>query len=235
MSPLATLARTPAMHVTRLFTRCLIRPEDVPASQDDLTVVGTFNPAVVATPEGVRRLVRVAGVPRQRRPGWVGLPRWDAATARMAIDWVAEDDVIREDTRSVRFKADGLVRLTFVSHLCMAESRDGRTIDRIAPERFLPAGPLEQYGVEDPRATKIGGKYFFTYVGISRHGPTTLLASTRDFRTFQRHGTIFCPDNKDVVLFPEKIGERYVALHRPSISASLTRPEIWIASRSEER
>jgi len=33
--------------------------------------------------------------------------------------------------------------------------------------------------------------------------PATALASTSDFRTFDRHGIIFCPENKDVVLFPE--------------------------------
>jgi len=218
------------MKLPRLFTRCLLRPEDVPPSQDELTVVGAFNPAAVGTSEGVRLMVRVAEVPKENRPGWVGLPRWDLGAGRVTIDWVSENEVIREDSRSVRFKNDGVVRLTFVSHLCVVESRDGRSVDNIAKARFFPASALEDFGVEDPRATKIGDEFYITYVGVSRHGPATMLSSTRDFREFRRHGVIFCPDNKDVVFFPEKIDGRYVVLHRPSISASLTRPEIWIGS-----
>jgi predicted GH43/DUF377 family glycosyl hydrolase len=223
------------MKPPRLFTACLLRPQDVPPSQDDLEVVGVFNPAAAELPDGVRLLARVAEVPRETRSGWVGLPRWDLTAARVVIDWVLESDVIREDTRSVRFLSTGLVRLTFVSHLCVVETRDGRTVSRIAPRRFFPASELEDFGVEDPRATKIGDDYYITYVGVSRHGPTTMLATTRDFQTFERHGVIFCPDNKDVVFFPEKIDGRFVAIHRPSTSASLTRPEMWIARSSDAR
>jgi predicted GH43/DUF377 family glycosyl hydrolase len=221
------------MSIRRLFTRCLLRPEDVPPSQDDLSVVGAFNPAAADTPEGVVLIVRIAETPREDRPGWIGLPRWDNDARRVAIDWVTESEVIREDTRSVRFKHNNVVRLTFVSHLCVVESRDGRTVDRVGTTRFFPEGPLEEFGVEDPRVTKIGDEYYITYVGVSKHGPATMLATTRDFRTYRRHGVIFCPDNKDVVFFPEKINGRYVVLHRPSISTTLTRPEMWIASSAD--
>jgi predicted GH43/DUF377 family glycosyl hydrolase len=40
---------------------------------------------------------------------------------------------------------------------------------------------------------------------------------------------IFCPENKDVVLFPEKIGGEFVALHRPNAATPFCRPEMWIA------
>ena len=64
---------------------------------------------------------------------------------------------------------------------------------------------------------------------MSRHGPATALASTIDFRSFERHGIIFCPENKDVVLFPEKIGGNFAALHRPVCGTPFTRPEMWVA------
>ena len=84
--------------------------------------------------------------------------------------------------------------------------------------------------MEDARITRIDDHFQITYVGVSRHGPATLLATTEDFEIFHRHGVIFCPDNKDVVLFPRKIGDSYFALHRPSLSSDLSRPEIWIAA-----
>ena len=57
---------------------------------------------------------------------------------------------------------------------------------------------------------------------------TTCLASTRDFQSFERHGVIFHPDNKDVVIFPARIGGQFYALHRPHSSLFL-RNDIWLA------
>ena len=75
----------------------------------------------------------------------------------------------------------------------------------------------------------LDGRYYITYVAVSRHGPATALASTTDFKTFERHGIIFCPENKDVVLLPERVDGKYVALHRPLGDMPFCRPEMWIA------
>ena len=42
-------------------------------------------------------------------------------------------------------------------------------------------------------------------------------------------GIAFAPNNRDVTIFPEKIGGRYVALHRP-MPEGIGQPAIWIAS-----
>ena len=89
-------------------------------------------------------------------------------------------------------------------------------------------GGLE-FGVEDPRITPLDGRFYFSYVAVSRHGPATALASTADFRSFERHGVVFCPENKDGVLFPERIGGAFAALHRPVCGTPFTRPEMWVA------
>ncbi|MCA9260568.1 MAG: hypothetical protein KDA61_15250, partial [Planctomycetales bacterium] len=94
---------------------------------------------------------------------------------------------------------------------------------------FAAETPYEEFGVEDPRITMIDGRFWITYVAVSRHGAASALASTDDFRSFVRHGVVFCPENKDVVLFPQRMSESYVALHRPSGSASFCPPEIWLA------
>ncbi|HTL67335.1 MAG TPA: hypothetical protein VL200_06715 [Lacunisphaera sp.] len=218
------------MALPRLFTHRLLGPGDVGPSQDNLKPAGVFNPAVALFEGATVLLARVAEVPVEERPGWIALPRWEFPARRLIFDWVREEVVERLDTRSVRFRADGHLRLTFVSHLCLFHSRDGRVVDRMDPTRFLPQNDLEEYGVEDPRITRIGDVFYITYVAVSRHGAATALASTPDFRTFTRHGLILCPDNKDVVLFPERIDGRYTALHRPSLSSALTRPEMWLAT-----
>jgi predicted GH43/DUF377 family glycosyl hydrolase len=103
----------------------------------------------------------------------------------------------------------------------------------VAASRLIPTGPLEEYGVEDPRITQIDNRYYVTYVAVSRHGAATALASTTDFQNFTRHGVIFPPENKDVVLFPERIRGRYCALHRPTTATPFSTPEMWVAWSSD--
>jgi len=214
--------------IRRLFNACLCRPGDLRPSRDDLEIVGTFNPGAVAFGDEVILLVRVAERPRERRAGYTALPRWQTG-AGLTVDWIANDEIDSLDARVVQRKCDGLVRLTFASHLRILHSGDGRSIDREDDARFEPHGEFEEFGVEDPRITRIGDKYWFTYVAVSRHGPATALASTTDFQTFTRHGVIFPVENKDVVLLPEPIDGEYVALHRPLGGTPFTQPEIWLA------
>ena len=214
--------------IRRIDTRLLLRPEGLPPSDDRFEVVGAFNPGAVRTEDEVTLLVRVAERPKERRAGFTGLPRWDAELG-LTIDWVPDAELEPIDPRVVRRRADGLVRLTFISHLRVVHCGDGRAVREVADVTFRPEGELEEFGVEDPRITPLGGHFYFTYVAVSRHGPATALASTADFQTFERHGVIFCPENKDVVLFPEPFETDFAALHRPVCGTPFTRPEMWVA------
>lgn len=216
--------------IRRLFSKRLLQPADIPPSQDDLQVVGAFNPGAADTGDGVTLLVRVAEAPREKRTGRVGLPRFDVAAGRVVTDWLEEDEVTFVDPRVVLVRRTGLKRLTFFSRLAIARSQDGKAIDSIEPDSFGPESEWEEYGVEDPRVTPLDGRFYFTYVAVSRHGAATALASTLDFQAFDRHGILFPPENKDVVLFPEKIRGRYLALHRPNPAQHFSSPEMWLAS-----
>ncbi len=217
----------------RLFAKRLLGPEDLRPSRDGWEVIGAFNPGAAVVGDEVALLVRVAERPCERRAGYTGLPRWDSRLGPI-VEWVKEEALEVIDARMVRRKEDGLLRLTSLSHLRVIRSRDGRTVDPVEGAWFEPLGPWEEFGVEDPRITRIDGTYYITYVAVSRHGAATALASTRDFDSFERHGILFPPDNKDVVLFPERIGQEYVALHRPISAAPFTAPEVWLA-RSPDR
>src|SRR5260221_7090328 len=113
----------------RLFNRCLVRPSHLRASQEDLEVIGTFNPGVIAAERDIVLLVRVAEQALETRQGQTALPRWDFHSRRIVLDWESNDALIPVDTRVVRRKRDGLDRLTFTSHLRVLRSRDGRSID----------------------------------------------------------------------------------------------------------
>ncbi len=216
------------MILKRHFERLLLSPGDLKPLRDDFEVVGAFNPGAIVAGGEVILLVRVAERPRERRAGFTALPRW-APGEGLVIDWVPDDKLEPVDPRVVKGKADGLVRLTFISHLRVVRCGDGRSVTQVSDVHFLPDTGLEEFGVEDPRITAIEGRFFFTYVAVSRHGAATALASTTDFRCFDRHGVIFCPENKDVVLFPERIDGQYVGLHRPNAATPFCRPEMWVA------
>lgn len=212
--------------------RLLLAPAELAPSRNDWEVVGTFNPGVALVDGEVVLLVRVAERPVERRRGQVALPRWDAA-AGLVIDWQHEADVEVVDPRVVRLRPTRCVRLTTASHLRVVRCRLGETSVRLEEYRLEPAGPWEELGIEDARITQCAGRYWITYVAVSRHGVATALASTADFREFDRHGIIFPPENKDVVLFPERIGGQYAAIHRPSGATRFSPPGLWLA-RSDD-
>ena len=213
--------------LTREFTHLMLRPEDLSPVSEYTQVVGTFNPGVADVDGRVALLVRVVEQPTELRDGFVASPGF-SDSGEFALDWFEADMMDRSDPRKYVSLETGTTRLRFFSYLQVFWSSDGKTIDGQGP-RLMPQGVYEEYGIEDPRITKIGGTYYITYVAVSRHGVSTCLMSTTDFQTFQRHGIIFCPENKDVVLFPEKIFGDYVAMHRPVPHMQFHPPEIWIA------
>lgn len=82
-------------------------------------------------------------------------------------------------------------------------------------------------GVEDPRITKIDDTYYIVYAITGFCWDRLALASTKDFKTYKKHGLIV----KDISqrtggLFPEKINGNYFLMHRPI-------PNIWISQSSD--
>jgi len=68
--------------------------------------------------------------------------------------------------------------------------------------------------VNDPRMTVINNRCFMTFVLIGRHGIRGGIAVTNDFEKFEIiHTTL--PDNRNLVLFPEKINSLFIRLDRP--------------------
>jgi len=116
--------------------------------------------------------------------------------------------------------------------------------------------------VEDPRIVKFGDTYYITYAyrpyapgrywtfphdvvrlpdcdsfapkAWAKSLGNTGLAMTRDFCTFRRLGRLTSPvlDDRDVIIFPQKVGGKYVMLHRPKdwVGAryGVAEPSIWI-------
>jgi beta-1,2-mannobiose phosphorylase / 1,2-beta-oligomannan phosphorylase len=206
----------------------ILGPESIPPSDGRFRVLGAFNPAAIFFGRQVALLVRVAEQPVEERPGQVPLPRWRPGEGQ-TIDWFCNEDVKSIDARVMVLRATGEARLTSASHLRLAFLDERHRVARLGPA-IVPELQHEEFGIEDPRITALDGRFYITYVCVSRHGAATALMSTTDFESFERHGIIFPAENKDVVLFPERITGKYFALHRPVCSIPFTGPEIWLAS-----
>ncbi len=219
------------MTLPRLDSRCLLTPADLPPSRDGFEVVGAFNPAALRRDDGsVVLLVRVAERPLDTRPGQIAAPRY-APDGKIVTDWIDADAVHQHDPRMVIYKDTGFKRLTFTSHLRVVEYEpDGLTRHGIGA-LVEPSEDIASFGLEDPRLHRLEGQagYQITAAAASPHGVCTVLLTTRNFETFDDAGVIFCRENKDVVLFPERIGGRYIAVHRPTGKFEVTQPEMWLA------
>lgn len=204
----------------------------VPPSRPDFEVLGVFNPAVARHDGDVVLLLRVAEAPRKVASNLAAAAIFKVETGRVEIkQWlVTANGPDVSDPRLV--VEDGRTWLTSMSHFRVARSTDGIHFDVEALPALSAATEYEAFGVEDPRITQLDGTYWITYTAVSHYGIGTGLASTADFKTFERHGIIFPPPNRNVTIFPEKIGGRYAALHRP-MPEGLGQHSIWTAASSD--
>jgi beta-1,2-mannobiose phosphorylase / 1,2-beta-oligomannan phosphorylase len=217
---------------TRASENPIITPAMVLPSRPDFEVLGVFNPGVARHNGDVVLLLRVAEAPRKMSSALAAAPIFNPDTGRIEIKrWqVTEDGPDVSDPRLV--VDNGRTWLTSMSHFRVARSTDGIHFDVEGLPALTAATAYESFGVEDPRITQLDGVYWITYTAVSHYGIGTALASTTDFKTFERHGIIFAPPNRNVTIFPEKIGGLYAALHRP-MPEGLGQHSIWTASSSD--
>lgn len=245
-----------AVAVHRLPENPLLVPDDVSPLHADWKVVCAFNAAAIQFGDETLLLLRVAERPEHAvpEPGDQEIDLSGQAPRLKAVDpAIAPEDLIavpllddgpeprvvvryiRRDTPGLDTSDPRLVTkgnqtfLTSISSLRLARSRDGVHFTVEGDAALRPTEPLERYGIEDPRITEIDGVYYVNYTAVSEHGVSTALARTRDFRRYEKLGVILPPENRDVVIFPGRIGGRYRALHRP-VPKMLGAPAVWFAS-----
>lgn len=218
------------MNVKRFEENPLITPKDVPPSRNDFEVLSVFNPGVTKFGDEILLLMRVAERPKHGDLRVVKVPvlNCECETPEIAVHEFRHDDATCDfhDPRVV-VTADGIY-LTSISHLRIARSRDGRHFAIDEKPALVPDRASEAFGIEDARITEINGTYYIVYKSVSPNGITQSLATTRDFKSFEKHGIILPPENMDAMIFPQKVRGRYAALHRP-FPHFIGRPNIWVA------
>ena len=214
---------------SRFSTNPILKPSDFPPSNSALTVQCVLNPAAFQYGNRTGLLVRVAEGPAPRE-GWVGTALLDpSAEGGIRLLSIRTDDPELGDHSDPRvFTYRNQAFLTTASHLRLAWSDDGVNFTVEPKPTLVGEGAYEVYGVDDCRVEQVDGRYRLTYSTASEFGVLVGLASTADWKTFTRHGIILPPHNKDVALFPKKIGGAYHAFHRPS-GIGLGGNFIWMA------
>ncbi len=214
--------------------KVIIRPKYLKPTSKKFKVVGTFNPGATRLPNGnIALYVRVAEkLLKDGNDKYYFAPRCEGKTkCTIKLDKFKKEDTESKSINDIRFN-DGTLRLLFISHIRkIILDKTGFRIKSIDKKPTIQGLTSDgELGVEDPRVTKIGNKYIMTYVALSRQGNIhTNYAVSNDGKNWKRKGIIFREQNKDVVIFPEKIKGKYVAFNRPEGNFEFSPPHIWIS------
>lgn len=211
-------------------SKILFTPKQIKPSLDNWEIKGIFNPAAIRRDDG-KILVMLRVAEQQIHKGKLSACPLIAEENKLLSQKIDKIEIKSIKDNALILK-DGTCRLKTISHLRKAIlNKNGFDIESIDKLPSFTGTSFEgQYGVEDPRITKIGNDYLMTYVTVSiNEGVCTSLAISKDLQKWKRKGIIFREQNKDVVLFPEKINGEYVALHRPEGSIKINNPSIWVS------
>ncbi|MBN2195082.1 MAG: glycoside hydrolase family 130 protein [Polyangiaceae bacterium] len=113
----------------------------------------------------------------------------------------------------------------------IADSDDGiQFVPRPAPVEMPDDPEFREYTAGmyyDPRITEIEGNYYLMHAAHSGHTCRLSLLSTTDFDHFDWLGFVSETDNRNGVLFPERIRRRYARLDRPNTGSEFG--DIWVS------
>ncbi len=219
----------------------LITPKDVKPTFDNFKVECTMNAGVTEYNDEVIMLLRVAESVKSFDKLVINIPLLEKdkegnyTLVTKSVHKVNDCDKYDfSDSRIIyandKFKT--VIYLTSISSFRIARSKDGVNFTVDEKPFIFPEGQYETWGIEDPRITKIDDFYYINYTAVSEIGAASALIKTNDFKTYERLGIIFPPENKDVSIFPEKINGVYYAYHRP-VPKAIGNPDIWIATSSD--
>jgi beta-1,2-mannobiose phosphorylase / 1,2-beta-oligomannan phosphorylase len=183
-------------------------------------VLGAFNPGMAKLPNGnLLLMVRIAeALSEPLKDGHIHTIRWE--DGKYVIDRYALDEVEAEDPRKFilkRFKPNIVYALTSISWLLPVElAPDGKSIVEVHYDKAIaPDRSSQEYGIEDARISQIGGKYYMTTCTVSSERHATTLFESSDGLNYRFKGIILDHQNKDMLIFNEKVGDEYYALTRP--------------------
>jgi predicted GH43/DUF377 family glycosyl hydrolase len=206
----------------------IFAPDDVDLTRSPLRegltdktyVLGAFNPGLCRLPNGnLLLMVRIAeALSAPVHNDRVHCIRWDEEKKYTTDAWPLSAVEIR-DPRKFRIKAYGfpVYALTSLSWLLPVElNEDGSLVRHVHYDKAIaPQTNAQEYGMEDPRISSIGGKYYMTVCCVSAGRHCTMLYSSENGLDYQDLGIVLEHQNKDMLLFEGRLNGNYYALTRP--------------------
>jgi predicted GH43/DUF377 family glycosyl hydrolase len=213
--------------MTFAFDQLVFTPADVDLSRSPLSgqidaetyVLGAFNPGMTRLANGnLLLMVRVAEALRKpMHDGFIHAIRWTADG--YVLDAWAIEHVDTKDPRKFLIPGGGwrVMALTSLSWLLPVElSADGREIVTVHYDRAIaPAADYQCYGVEDARISQVDGRYLMTTCSVSPERHCTTLYSSDDGLDWTLEGIVLDHQNKDMLIFEGKVGNKFFAQTRP--------------------
>jgi beta-1,4-mannooligosaccharide/beta-1,4-mannosyl-N-acetylglucosamine phosphorylase len=153
------------------------------------------------------------------------------------IDWNPTKKCARIFNSAVVPYEDGFIGVFRADHklgmpqLHVGRSKDGFKWDIENEEILWVDESGADYHTEyayDPRIVKLDDTYYIVWC-TDFGGPTLGLGMTKDFKKFVRLENVFIPFNRNGVLFPRKIKDKYLMLSRPSDSGHTPFGDIFIS------
>ena len=150
------------------------------------------------------------------------------------IGWNPTPKTARVYNSSVVPFGDGFIGIFRADHkhgkpqLHIGRSKDGLKWDieneeiHWFDEQGIPYEPSYSY---DPRLVKIEDTYYIIWCSDFA-GAALAIGKTKDFKEFTRLENPFIPFNRNGVLFPRKINDKYMLLSRPSDSGQIGRAHV---------
>ncbi|MBN1794376.1 MAG: glycoside hydrolase family 130 protein [Candidatus Omnitrophica bacterium] len=161
-----------------------------------------------------------------------GNPILTAADAPVACRGIYNSGCIKNQKTGTYVMICRLETVAMKQFLWPADSDDGIHFNlRKEPIKMPVDNPafLEYTGgmYYDPRVTCIEGTYYLVFACHSGHTCRLGLMKSKDLEQFEWMGFISSVDNRNGVLFPEKINGRYARLDRPNTSDG--RAYTWVS------
>jgi predicted GH43/DUF377 family glycosyl hydrolase len=218
---------SPAAASGVLSDQLIFTPDDVDLSRSPMAgklkaetfVLGAFNPGLTVMPNGnLLMMVRVAeALKHPIENGAVRAIRW--ADGDYCLDTWPLETADTSDPRTFvlihhRWRT---IALTSLSWLLPVElSPDGRTVLNVHYDLAIaPEADHQRYGVEDPRISRVNGRYYMTTCAVSPERQCATLYTSEDALHWRYEGIVLDHQNKDMLIFEGLIDGQFWAQTRP--------------------
>ncbi len=150
---------------------------------------------------------------------------WEAASI-YNVAAIKHNGLVHMLYRATDKNTNGRECKDYLNYIGYAKSEDGINFKRRNTPVLSPLYGQERRGCEDPRVVFIDGLFYMVYTGFGNRYPGDFkicMATSKDLINWDRQGVILDEKNKDGSLFPIKVDDNFILIHRRSTGIHFTK------------